>query len=79
MKEIVKVFAEEMEKILDEKFEKYQDSWKDEDLDSLVRYLNEQVRKLNKLLLKRIINKKDLRRLVHIANQCLILFTRLNK
>ncbi len=81
MKEIVKKFAEEMEKVLDEKFEKYQDSWKDENLSELKKSLDKQKRKLtlafdNNYYYK---DKEETKRtLINIANYCLFIFTGLD-
>lgn len=79
MREIVKAFAEEMEKILDEKFGEYQDSWKDEPLDSLGTKLQAQV---SDFVLRDHLkmSKKDvIRTVAHAGNFCLFIFTRLNE
>ena len=78
-REMVKVFAEEMELVLDEKFDKYQDSWKDEPLDSLGYKLQEQV---SKFALRNLLEMSDediMRILAHIGNFTCFIFTRLNK
>ena len=79
MKEIIKKFAEEMEKIIDEKFEKYQDGWEEAQLYDLKHSLNEQFEKLavNPYIPNSF--KKTKRNLIHIANYCLFIFTKLNK
>ena len=76
MREIIKVFAEEMDKVLDEKFDKYQDSWKEVDLASLKIKLDAQV---SEYMFKEYLQEDSKRTLVHIANYCLFILTRLNE
>ena len=81
MKEIVKKFAEEMEKILDEKFDKYQNGWKDEEFYRLRLSLNDQLDNLVVYETNNIDYKKEKARakriLTHIANYCLFIFTKI--
>jgi len=79
---MIRKFAEEMEKILDEKFEKYQDRWKETELYGLKDRLNYQFDKL--VIFNDMINnpknKEETKRvLLHISNICLLIFTRLNE
>lgn len=76
MREIVKVFAEEMDKVLNEKFEKYQDSWKETDLALLRTKLDAQV---SEFMFQEYLQEDSKRTLVHIANYCLFILTRLNR
>ena len=67
-------FVDEMIKVLDEKFEKYQDSWRDTNSGDLRAKLKEQVKDLNNLITSNIEFKKPdyekrvRRKLIHIGN-----------
>ena len=73
-------FVVEMVKVLDEKFEKYQDSWKDTNSGDIRAKLKEQVEDLNNIITSNTEFKKPgyeekVRRiLIHIANYCCFLF-----
>ena len=77
MREMIKVFIEEMEKILDEKFDEKQDSWKEESLDSLGTKLQDQVS--NYVLRNHLKHRDPKRTIIHVANYCLFIFTKLNE
>jgi len=82
MREIVKKFAEEMEKILDEKSEKYQDGWKLANISELLESLNKQLKKIRfsdyeNSIINANINKRNQRTLHHVANYCLLICNRL--
>ena len=49
-KEYVDKFVEEMKKVLDEKFEKYQDSWRDTNSGDLRAKMKKQVEELNNII-----------------------------
>lgn len=66
-------FAEEMKKVLDEKFEQYKDSWKTMDLGFLKYKLDDMAK--NTYVYKPESNPK--RKLIHIANYCYFLYNRL--
>lgn len=76
MRKIVKVFAKKIEKMLDEKFDKYQDLWKEEDLALLKAKLNAQV---SEYMFQEYLQEDSERTLVHIAVYCLFILTRLNR
>ena len=76
MREIVKVFAEEIDKMLDEKFDKYQNSWEEEELALLKAKLNAQV---SEYMFQEYLQEDSERTLVHIAVYCLFILTRLNR
>ena len=73
-------FVKEMIKVLDEKYEKYQDSWKDTNSGDLRAKLKEQVENLNNIITSNTEFKKPgyeekVRRiLIHIANYCCFLY-----
>ena len=69
-------FVLEMEKILTEKFEKYQNTWQTCNLGTLIGKLHEQV---NQLVILKEDNKKAKRTLLHIANYCYFLYIRLTE
>lgn len=76
MKEIVKIFAEEIDKMLDEKFDKYKDLWEEEDLNSLVVKLQAQV---SDFILRNHIDKDPRRIITHVGVYCMFILTKLNK
>ena len=79
MREIVKAFAEEMDKILDEKFDEHQDSWEDEPLDSIGTNLQAQVS--NFVLRDHLkMSKEDvMRTAVRAGNFACFIFSRLKE
>lgn len=81
-KEYIKNFTEEMEKILKEKYKKYKDGWKETNIYELRRLLNKQFSKLT-IYNDYENNRKHLeetkRKLIHITNYCLFIYTILEK
>lgn len=78
---MVKIFAEEMERILDGKIGQYQDGWEEAELYGLKSNLNKQFGRL--VVYNDIINSPNNKEeakltLIHIATLCLLIFTRLN-
>jgi len=87
---LLEKFREEMKKILDEKLPKYQDTWKIVPLGSLkhkiVKQLGGLVFHISDLLPRELAQKVDIahknkmkRKLLHIANYCFFLYTRLKE
>jgi len=81
-KEELQQFAEEMEKILDEKFEKYQDGWKFAEISKLLDSLRFQLETIEPSdyedsIVNRNINKRNRRTLLHVANYCFLISNRL--
>jgi len=68
-------FAKAMEKILNEKEEKYNDMWTICELKELMEKLQDQVDSIVKLDINEHL---AMRRLIHIANYCYFLYNRLN-
>ena len=76
MKEMVKIFAKEIEKMLDEKFDKYQNSWKEEDLNSLGDKLQAQ---FSNFILRNHLKKDPKRTITHAGVYCMFILNKLNK
>lgn len=75
-------FAEKMDKILDEKFEKYQDGYKFVDISELLESLNKQLKNIEPsnsetTIINASINRKNRRTLYHVANYCYLISNRL--
>jgi len=69
-----------MEKILNEKKSKYNDTWKTANLSFLIGKLKEQLDSIDIISLRRNISKeKTKRKLIHISNYCFFLYTRINE
>ena len=82
MKERLQKFVEEMENILDEKSEKYQDGWKFAKINKLLESLKKQLKTIEPSAyensnINRRINKRNRRILLHIANYCFLVSERL--
>ena len=78
-------FVVEMVKVLDEKFDKYQDSWKDKNSWYLRVKMKKQVEELNNIITSNNeykntdYNKKVRRKLIHIANYICFLFDKFSE
>lgn len=72
-------FAKAMEKILDEKFPKYRDTWRSASMEYLKKRLEEQVKKLTLPTPITTISKEETKRtLTHIANISALMFIKLD-
>jgi len=76
MRKVVIEYAKEMDKILDEKFEEFQDSWKKVDLYVLKNSLNEQ---FEKLIISDNNVKEAMKTLLHLGNYGAFLYARLKE
>jgi len=74
-------FAEEMEKVLDEKFEKYQDGWKVANISELRTKMNEQIKNISNIIMAGVgFDKEEVKRkIVHAVNYGFFLYTKLNE
>jgi len=78
----LKQFANEMEEILDEKFDKYQDGWKFAKISELLESLNKQLKSIKpsnseSSIINASINRRNQRILRHAGNYCFLISCRL--
>ena len=71
----LKEFMERMEVILEEKFDKYQDSWKTVPTGELRARINEQMKAISVIIMSGVdFDKKEVgRKLAHVANYCMFI------
>lgn len=74
-------FGYEMEDVLEEKFPKYKDSWKNASISELRTKMDKQIFFISKIITTKIEwdKEKVRRKLLHVANYCFFLYNRLGE
>ncbi|KKN53358.1 hypothetical protein LCGC14_0603280 [marine sediment metagenome] len=81
MLELVDEFTNKMNHMLEEKFPKYKDSWRDTNIGDLRTKIGEQMKGITDIMMTgyEFDREKVKRKLIHIANYCLFTYNKMDE